>query len=63
MTVAYSVIEAEQQLSASQDVIIISIGIPARPAILVSLQEEIAKEDRDFGKIERLLSGDVALTV
>lgn len=64
MNVAKSASEAEQQLSEKgADALIQSIGIPARPTTLVHLQNEIAKEDPDFGRVARLVSSDVALTV
>ena len=64
MNVAKSANEAEQQLAESAaHPLIKSIGIPARPTTLVNLQDEIAKDDPDFGRLARLVASDVALTV
>lgn len=38
-----------------------SIGIPPCPAILTSLVREMRSDDPDFGRIARLISGDVGL--
>lgn len=38
------------------------IGIPPRPAILASIEEETAKDDPDFIYLAKLLSQDVALS-
>ncbi|MBA4257182.1 MAG: metal-dependent phosphohydrolase [Polaromonas sp.] len=62
--VAKTADEAEQQLlSPETDALVKDIGIPPRPSTLVDLQEEMAKEDPDFGRIGRLVSTDVAMTV
>ena len=37
------------------------IDIPPRPAILASVQAEMAADDPDFRRLEALLSADVAL--
>jgi HD-like signal output (HDOD) protein len=64
VNVAQSASEAELQLLGSEnDPLVKSIGIPARPATLVDLQNEIAKDDPDFGRVARLVASDVALTV
>ncbi len=62
--VAKTIEEAEQQLLAPEtDALVKDIGIPPRPSTLVDLQDEMAKEDPDFGRIGRLVSTDVAMTV
>jgi HD-like signal output (HDOD) protein len=62
--VAKTADEAEQQLLAPEtDALVKDIGIPPRPSTLVDLQEEMGKEDPDFGRIGRLVSTDVAMTV
>ena len=64
MNVVKSISEAELQLASPQtEELIKSIGIPSRPKTLVDLQKEIGLEDPDFGKVARLVSSDVALTV
>jgi HD-like signal output (HDOD) protein len=58
-----SVQDIELQLSGPQsDALVKSIGIPPRPAVLLELQKEIAKEDPDLRSVARLVAGDVALT-
>ena len=58
-----SVQDVELQLSGPQsDALVKSIGIPPRPAVLLELQKEIAKEDPDLRSVARLVAGDVALT-
>ena len=58
-----SVQDFELQLSGPQsDALVKSIGIPPRPAVLLELQKEIAKEDPDLRSVARLVAGDVALT-
>jgi len=44
------------------DALVRSMGIPPRPATLIDLQAEIAKEDPDFQRVTRLVASDVALT-
>jgi HD-like signal output (HDOD) protein len=39
-----------------------SMGIPPRPATLLDLQAEIAKDEPDFSRVTRLVASDVALT-
>lgn len=64
MRVAQSASEADQQLNDFEaSALIRSIGIPSRPATLIQLQAEIDKEDPDFGRVARLVSSDVALSV
>lgn len=63
MNTVASVRDVEQQLiSPETDALVKSIGIPPRPATLVDLQREIAKDDPDLVRIARLVAGDVALT-
>lgn len=38
------------------------IGIPPIPRILIDLAEEIRRDDADFGRIEKIISNDVALS-
>ena len=47
---------------AEADALVRSMGIPPRPATLIDLQAEIAKEDPDFARVTRLVASDVALT-
>lgn len=47
---------------ADADALVRSMGIPPRPATLIDLQAEIAKEDPDFARVTRLVASDVALT-
>ena len=47
---------------AEADALVRSMGIPPRPATLVDLQAEIAKEDPDLRRVSRLVASDVALT-
>ncbi len=64
MTAIESLHDVEQQLvGPATDVLVKSIGIPPRPATLVDMQREIAKEDPDLARMARLVAGDVALTV
>jgi HD-like signal output (HDOD) protein len=44
------------------DALIASIAIPARPALLTDVQNELAKDDPDVRRIGRLVAMDVAMT-
>ncbi len=58
-----SVQDVELQLSGPQsDALVKSIGIPPRPAVLLEIEREIAKDDPDLRNVARLVAGDVALT-
>lgn len=63
MTLADTLQPAPSQLAdAEVDALVRSMGIPPRPATLIDLQAEIAKEDPDFQRVTRLVASDVALT-
>jgi HD-like signal output (HDOD) protein len=47
---------------AQTDELVRSIGIPPCPAALNALQREIGHNEPDFGRVARLVGGDVALT-
>jgi HD-like signal output (HDOD) protein len=58
-----SVEDVEKQLSGPQsDELVRSIGIPPRPAVLMEIQKEIAREDPDLRTVASLVAGDVALS-
>jgi HD-like signal output (HDOD) protein len=63
VTVAIPPNETGQRLESETDALVKSIGIPARPTTLVSLQEEMALDDPDLGRVANLVASDVALTV
>jgi HD-like signal output (HDOD) protein len=63
MDAAISAHQAELQLAGPEtDALVKNIGIPPRPATLLDLQTEIAKEDPDLRRVARLVASDVALT-
>ena len=53
---------AAQAPDEDVDALIRGIAIPPRPALLAEVQEEVAAEDPDFGRIANLIGLDVALT-
>lgn len=61
-SVAPASVAPSQLADAEADALVRSMGIPPRPATLIDLQAEIAKEDPDFARVTRLVASDVALT-
>jgi len=52
---------ADSDRSAQQ--ILRGIVIPARPAVILDLQNEIAKDDPDFNRLARIVGSDVTLSI
>ena len=50
-----------QIADAEADALVRSMGIPPRPATLLELQAEIAREEPDLQRVARLVASDVAL--
>lgn len=63
MPVALSVLEAESHLSdPGLDALVLDVGLPPRPQVLVDLGKEFGREDPDLTRVARCVATDVALT-
>ncbi len=52
----------DQELYEKTEKLVNSIGIPSQPKIIVDIDNEMQKEDPDFGAISDLVSRDVAMS-
>ena len=63
MPVAISVQEAERHLSdPGLDALVLDVGLPPRPQVLVDLSRELGRDDPDLTHVARFVASDVALT-
>jgi HD-like signal output (HDOD) protein len=63
MPVAASLLEAESHLSnPGLDALVLDVGLPPRPQVLVDLGRELGHEDPDLNRVARCVASDVALT-
>ena len=52
----------DQEIIEKTEKLVKGIGIPSQPRVIMEIDEEVKKEDPDFGIISNLVSRDVAMS-